>query len=115
MRIFGTTSGTGLAQHLELTVTRGTLSGSPSAGSCTSFTADGTDYAGNGNGVVYHGTLAAFPSSSSTALIDPTSGSPAIWTTNAQHAYRIHVLLLNAAGAQGKTASQSFTWEATNT
>ena len=115
VRIFGTTTGTGLDQYLDLTVTRGTISGSPGAGSCTDFTADSTDYVGRGNGVIYDATLAAFPSSSSTALLDPTSGSGATWTTNAAHAYRIQVTLQGAAAGQGKTASQSFTWEATNT
>jgi hypothetical protein len=115
VRIFGTTTGTGLDQYLDLNVTRGTISGTPAAGSCTNFTADATAYIGQGAGVIYNGTLGAFPTSSATALLDPTTGSPATWTTNAAHAYRIQVTLQNAAAGQGKTASQSFTWQADNT
>ncbi|MFA9270178.1 MAG: LamG domain-containing protein [Baekduiaceae bacterium] len=61
VRLYGTTSGAA-RDYLTLTVTRGT-DASPSFDSCTGFTADARDYYGNGNGVVWKGKLARFPSS----------------------------------------------------
>ena len=63
MRLYGTTTGTGLDQYLDLKVTRGTYTPSePAFDSCTNFQPDGTEYiAGKGNGVIYDGTLQGFP------------------------------------------------------
>jgi len=83
VRLYGTLSGT-LASYLTLTVTRGTDS-SPSFDSCTNFTADATNYNGNGAGVIYTGNLSAFPSSYAAGIVDPTSGSPATWTNGNAH------------------------------
>ena len=103
VRLYGTVGGTGLAPHLNLTVTRGTLSGTPAAGSCTGFTADAT------GSVIYDGTLSAFPASSGTALADASS-----WTAGTKHAYRLVVTLPSgaAAAAPGLTATADFTWQA---
>jgi hypothetical protein len=103
VRLYGTVAGTGLAPYLTLTVTRGTIPGTPTAGSCTGFTADTT------GSVVYTGTLSAFPSSSGTAIADASS-----WTASTQHAYKFVVTLPSgvAAGAQGLTATADFTWQA---
>src|SRR3954447_5903437 len=59
VRLYGTTTGTGLDAYVTLTVTRGT--GASSFDDCTGFTADATNYTGNGAGVLYSGTLAAYP------------------------------------------------------
>lgn len=112
VRLYGTVSG-GLAQYLTLTVTRGTDS-SPSFDSCASFTADGTNYIGQGNGVVYSGALNAFPADWAGGVVDPTSGSPESWMNPEAHAYRFTVTLQNVAAAQGLNGSASFTWEARN-
>jgi hypothetical protein len=103
VRLYGTTGGTGLATYLNLVVTRGTISGGGSAGSCTGFTADA------GGGQLYSGTLASFPSSSGSAVTDASS-----WTSGTTHAYRFTLTLPSGtgAGAQGLTASPSFTWMA---
>lgn len=112
VRLFGTVSGS-LASYLTLTVTRGTSS-APSFDSCATFTADATDYIGAGAGVVYSGSLAGFPTSYGTALVDPTSGSPETWTTNETRSYRFTISLNDNVAAEGQSASASFTWEAQN-
>ena len=115
VRMYGTTTGTGLDQYLDVTVTRGTYSPSdPGFDSCNNFTADATNYIGAGAGVVYNGTLQAFGDDYASGLVDPTAGSPESWTTNEAHVYKIQVTLQNNAAAAGKNATQVFTWEARN-
>jgi predicted ribosomally synthesized peptide with SipW-like signal peptide len=114
VRLYGATTGTGLDQYLTLKVTRGTIS-APTAGSCTGFTADSTNYITQGAGVVYNGNLSAWPSTSATALDDPTTAAKEIWNQNEKHAYRLDVTVQNDPLGQGKTATESFTWEAQNT
>ena len=113
VRVFGAAGGTGLANYLDLTVTRGTLSAAAAFGSCATFTPDATNYLGSGNGVVYVGTVAAFPVAGAGALVDP-SAPGATWNTGDVHSYRFQATLRNDPAAQGKTASPSFTWEATS-
>jgi len=115
VRLHGTTTGSGLDQYLSLKVTRGTYNPSaPAYKSCTNFQADGTDYIGAGNGVVYNGTLQGYPDDYASGLVDPTSGSPESWTTGEVHVYRLDVTLQQNFSAQGKDASQVFRWEARN-
>jgi hypothetical protein len=115
VRMYGTTSGSGLDQYLDLKITRGTYSPSdPGFDSCTNFTADSTDYIGAGAGVIYNGTLQAFADDYTGGLVDPTSGSPESWTNNEAHVYKIQVTLQNNAAAVNKNATQVFTWEARN-
>jgi hypothetical protein len=112
VRLYGTVSGT-LDQYLTLTVTRGTDS-SPSFDSCTTFTADATNYIGAGAGVIYSGALSSFPASYATGVVDPTSGSPATWSTNTTHSYKFVVTVGSNTAAQGLTGTAAFTWEARN-
>jgi predicted ribosomally synthesized peptide with SipW-like signal peptide len=112
VRLYGTTAGTGLDPYLNLTVTRG--SGAAAFADCTGFTADATNYTGAGNGVVYNGTLQGFANSYATGLVDPTSGTPAVWTNGQSHTYKFVVAVQDNNAAQGKTATQTFTWEARN-
>jgi hypothetical protein len=112
VRIYATLAGA-LAPYLDVTVTRGT-DPSPSFDSCAGFTADGTNYIGQGPGVIYSGTLAAFPSNWAGGVVDPTSASPATWSTSTSRSYRISVSLQNDPAAQGLSGSASFTWEARN-
>jgi hypothetical protein len=115
VRLHGTTTGSGLDQYLDLKVTRGVYSPSdPAFKSCTNFQADGTNYIGAGNGVIYNGTLQAFPDDYASGLVDPLSGSPESWTTGEAHVYRIDVTLQNNFAAQNKDAAQTFRWEARN-
>ncbi len=112
VRLYASVSGS-LAQYLTLTVTRGTDSG-PSFNSCTNFTADSTNYIGSGAGVVYSGSLSAFPTTYAAGLVDPTSGSPASWATSEAHSYKFVISLNDNNAAQGLTSNASFTWEAQN-
>jgi hypothetical protein len=111
VRLYGTTTGTGLDSYLTVTVTRGTAS----AGfdNCTGFTADATNYLGSGIGVIYTGTLQAFADTYAAGLVDPTA-TPESWTTNETHDYKFVVTVVDSDSAQGKTATQTFTWEARN-
>lgn len=113
VRLYGTTTGTGLDPYLTLTVTRGALS--TAFDNCTGFVADVTNYIGAGSGVVYSGTLQGFADDYATALVDPTSGAPETWTNGETHDYRFVVTVGTSDSGQGKTASQTFTWEARNT
>ena len=115
VRLHGTTTGSGLDQYLDLSVTRGVYSPTePAFKSCTNFQADGTNYIGAGNGVIYDGALQAFPDDYASGLVDPLSGSPESWTTGEVHVYRVDVTLQNDFGAQNKDATQAFRWEARN-
>jgi predicted ribosomally synthesized peptide with SipW-like signal peptide len=107
VRLYGTTTGTGLDPYLSLTVTRGTIS-SGAFDSCANFSADGTDYIGAGAGVLYSGTLQGYPDDYASGIVDPTSA----WTNGEEHAYRFTVTLQDDNAAQGKTATQTFIWEA---
>jgi predicted ribosomally synthesized peptide with SipW-like signal peptide len=113
VRLYGTTTGTGLDAYLDLTVTRGSIA-SPSFDSCSGFSADATNYVGAGAGVIYNGTLQAFADDYAGGLVDPTSGSPESWTNGEAHAYKFVVTVQDNNSAQGKNATQAFTWEARN-
>lgn len=112
VRLYGTVSGS-LAPYLTLTVTRGQDS-SPSFSSCAGFTADATNYNGNGPGVVYSGPLSGYPGSYSTGIVDPKPAALETWTTSEAHSYRFDVTLENDTAAQGLSATATFTWEARN-
>lgn len=114
VRLYATVGGTGLADDLTLTITRGTIAGTPAAKSCTGFVADTTNYLSKGAGVIYGGTLAAFPTSAGSALVDPTSGAAATWSGGDAHAYKLTVTMPSASGA-GTTATAGFTWLAAST
>jgi hypothetical protein len=111
VRLHGATGGTGLAGHMDLTVTRGMLPAGTSFGSCEGFVADETDYLGHGPGVMYRGTLAGFPDDYDNGLEDPVSGAAASWTTGASHAYMFEAAVQDDNAAQGLTATQDFVWE----
>jgi hypothetical protein len=105
-----------LAQYLDLRITRGTFGAAPSFDACGTFTADGTNYVGAGNGVIYNGTLANFDathSDYSSGLTDPAA-SAEIWTTGETHVYQIRVTVQNNAAAAGLNVTQTFGWEAQN-
>jgi predicted ribosomally synthesized peptide with SipW-like signal peptide len=110
VRMYGTTGGNGLADYLNVKVIRGEKNSGFSG--CGDFVADSANYIGQGAGVVYNGTLAGFADSYAAAGSDPTSGAPETWSEGEDHAYRIEVSVKDDNDAQGKTASQTFTWEA---
>jgi predicted ribosomally synthesized peptide with SipW-like signal peptide len=117
VHLFGATTGS-LAPYLNLVVTRGTES-APSFPSCSTFTADATNYIGSGAGVVYSGTLSNFASTYSdyaSGLVDVPTGAQN-WATNNSHSYQFTVSLPAGASssAQGLTSGATFYWEARNT
>jgi predicted ribosomally synthesized peptide with SipW-like signal peptide len=116
VRLYGAVTGTGLQQYASLTVTRGTYTGAePSFDSCTNFSADTTSYiSGQQAGVIYAGTLAGFPTTWSSGVVDPYSTAPESWITGEAHVYRLQVTLGDNATAAGKNATQTFTWDAQN-
>jgi predicted ribosomally synthesized peptide with SipW-like signal peptide len=112
VRLYGAVAGA-LAPYLTLTVTRGD-DPTPVFDDCNGFVADSTDYVGAGAGVVYQGSLSAFPASYAAGLVDPLAASPETWTTGETHTYRFVVSLADDNGAQGLSATAAFTWEARN-
>jgi hypothetical protein len=111
VKLYATVSGS-LAPYLNLTVTRGTET-APSFPSCSTFTADATNYLGLGAGVLYSGTLGSYPTTYATGIDDAAAQT---WNTNNAHSYKFQLTLPSgvASAAQGLTASASFTWEARN-
>jgi predicted ribosomally synthesized peptide with SipW-like signal peptide len=98
VRLYGETAGSGLDPYLDVTVTRGTM---PDADfDCNGFTPDA------GGGVVYDGTLGDYPDDYANGIVDPEA-----WTNGEQHAYRFEISVQDDNGAQGKSASQAFSWE----
>jgi hypothetical protein len=115
VHLYGTTSGSGLDQYLDLKVTRGTYTPTePAFDSCNNFQADSTDYIGEGAGVVYEGTVQGFPDDYAGGVVDPPSGGPESWSTGESHVYKLEVQLRHNLAAQGLNAAQTFTWEARN-
>lgn len=113
VRLYGATGGSGLDAFLNVTVTRGSFSGAtPAAGQCTGFAPDPEDYLGEGNGVVYRGTLQGFPDGYAGGIVDSRGGSAESWTNGETHVYRIAVTQVDNNDAQGLDASQVFSWEA---
>jgi hypothetical protein len=113
VRLYGSATGS-LAQYLTLTITRGTET-APSFPSCSTFTADSTNYIGSGAGVVYSGTLSSFSSTKTdyaSGLVDPST-----WAAGNSHSFKFTLTLPSgaAAAAQGLSSTAAFTWEAQNT
>jgi Camelysin metallo-endopeptidase len=115
VRLYANVSGS-LAQYLTLTVTRGNDL-TPSFDSCLTFVPDLLDYIGQGSGVIYSGTLSAFPGSYAAGLVDPDTlllGSPETWASPEAHSYKFTISLASNDAAQGLNGSADFTWEARN-
>lgn len=108
MRLYGTTTGTGLDRYLDVVVTRGKVPTGSAFGDCDGFVADTSDHIGEGAGVVYRGSLEGFPDSYAAGLTAPA----ALWVNGESHAFRFDVSLTDDDEAQGLTTDQTFTWEA---
>ncbi len=111
VKLSGSTTSGSLGTYLNLKVTRGTIS-SPTFAGCTGFSPDATEYiSGKGNGVVYDGTLANFPTSSGTPIQYPASN----WAKDTKAVYKFEASVQDTASAQGQNATGvKFTWEATS-
>jgi hypothetical protein len=113
VRLYGSSTGT-LPAYLGLKVTRGTQA-SPSFSGCTGFTADATDYVGAGAGVVYAGTLQAYPATYGAGLDDPAvAGGTETWTTGEAHVYRIELTVRAEGAGQGQSGAATLHWQARN-
>jgi predicted ribosomally synthesized peptide with SipW-like signal peptide len=116
VRLYGTTSGSGLAPFLNLKVTRGVYtSPEPAFDSCTNFSPDATEYlgAGAGAGVIFNGTVDSYPDSYGTGVLD-APGATEAWNNPESHVYKFEITLQDNNSAQGLNATQVFTWEARN-
>jgi len=110
MKLFGTRTGTGLDQYVQLTITRGT-SKATAPKSCTGFKPDRRNYRGAGKGVVFNGLVAQFPKTWAAAGYDPVGGTPERWTRGESRAYRFRVRVVDNQAAMGLWLSQKFTWQ----
>ena len=113
VRLFGTSSGTGLEDSLVLVVTRG-WARRDEFPSCRTFVPDRQNYVGLGPGVVFVGMLSGLPKDWATATDDATRGSARVWLGGQSHVYRLAVTLPRRTGnaAQGSVAQQRLVWEA---
>lgn len=111
VRLYGSTTSGNLGTYLDVKVTRGTLV-LPSGFDCSTFTADATEYiSGQGSGVIYNGTLSAFPNAWATGIQYPAS----TWSNGTSAAYKFEAAVQDDNGAQGQNATGvTFTWEARN-
>jgi hypothetical protein len=115
VRMYGTTTGTGLDPYLSVVVTRGSYSSDPGFSSCTNFVPDATNYvSGRGNGVIYAGTLQDFPDDYASGIDDPTSSATEDWVPGETHVYKVEITVADDDSAASKNATQAFTWEARN-
>jgi hypothetical protein len=113
VHIYTTSTIGSLGQYIDLTITPGTQSGSPSFPSCTGFTADP-------GGALYSGTLANFATAKNSyanGVVDYPGTSATSWATNDSVVYQFTATLQSGAPdtVQGQsTGSHAFTWEARN-
>jgi hypothetical protein len=94
-----------LGQYIDVQVRTGT--GNPAFSGCTGFTPDAAD--------IYNDTLANFPTSYATGILDAGPGANTKWVANDSVVYRFTLTLRSSApdAAQGlTTGSHAFTWEA---
>lgn len=117
LRLYGATTGTGLASHLSVKVIRGAdtaPAGTSDADKlrCVGFAAATVDFPGPpaGAGVLFDGKLSAYPASYETGIVDP-NGS---WAHGDSAVYQIQVTLDDTDAAQGKSAGQEFAFQARN-
>lgn len=108
VRLYGTTSGDGLADYIDVEIRRGTTPATNISGDCTGFTADATDYQGDGPGVIATGELDDFPADYATAVVDPDSA----WDSGDGAVYEITFAIQNDNAAQSLSVGQDFVFEA---
>lgn len=101
-----------VASQIDLTIEKGTSSGSPSFPGCGTFTAEST---------VYTGTLGAFGSARNSYAngVAAFPASQSAWNQNDTLVYRFTLTLQDDNSANGgatplSTGSHAFTWEARN-
>jgi len=105
VKLYTSSSIGSVGQYIDLQVRPG--SGSPTFPGCTGFTPDAAD--------LYNGTLASFPTSYASGILDSGPGSNTKWVTSDSVVYRFTLTVQSSApdSAQGATTgAHSFVWEA---
>lgn len=112
VKLYTTSTLGSVANYVDLTIERGTVSGSPAFPSCTGFTAGST---------IYSGTLGNFASTKNSYAngVSAFPGSQTQWNQNDTLVYRFTLSLQSDPNANGgatplSTGSHAFTWEAQN-
>lgn len=100
MRLAGAATGTGLGDHITMTVERGTRSATDDTASCGSFVAAA-------DGQFFNDKLANFPTTAAAAISDGGTTLP----VGSERAYRIRWSLDDTEAAEGKTVTAvDFLW-----
>jgi hypothetical protein len=113
VKLYTTSTIGALGPYINLTVEKGTSSGSPTFPACGTYTSEST---------IYTGTLAAFAAASNSYAngVGAYPGSQTSWVTNDALVYRFTLTLQDNNSANGANSgavtsgSHSFTWEARN-
>ncbi len=112
VKLFTTSTINAMGQYVDLTVEKGTSSGSPTFPGCGTYTAEST---------VFTGTLASFASTKNSYAngVSAYPGSQTQWNQNDTLVYRFTLTLQDDNGANGgatplSSGSHAFTFEARN-
>jgi hypothetical protein len=108
IRLYGTTTGDRMARLVRLTVVRGTMPGTTRFPSCLGFEPNQTDFSGLGSGVLFRGTVAAYPDTAGHGIHDPHDG----WTSGESHVYEFVLRVDGVDDAQDRMLGQDFLWTA---
>lgn len=110
VKLYTTSTIGALGTYVDMTVEKGTQSGSPAFPACTGFTPEST---------VFTGTLANFAATKNSYAngVSAFPGSQTQWNNNDTLVYRVTLTLQDDAGANGgasplSTGLHAFTWEA---
>jgi hypothetical protein len=96
------------ASAYSFKIVRGT--GTTAFGDCTGFVADATNYIGAGAGVIWNGTADTFASTYPSGLLEPTPGSPRMWTPGESHDYQFVVTIGSNILGAGSQMSGDWQW-----
>jgi len=112
VRLYTTSTVNALASYVNLTIEKGTVSGSPAFPGCGTFTSQST---------LYSGTLASFATNKNSYAngVGVYPASQTQWNQNDSVWFRVTVQLADDNNANGgasplSTGSHAFTWEARN-
>ena len=114
VRLYGTTGGSGLADYLNVKVTRGTICRRRASPPAPASPPTPPTIAASAPASCTTARSRASPTTTRRASSTPVAATPESWTTGEVHAYRFEVTLTDDDAAQGLDATQSFTWEARN-
>ena len=113
VKLYTTSTINAVGSYIDLTVEKGTSSGTPTFPACGTYTSEST---------VYSGTLGGFASAKNSYAngVSAYPGSQTSWTTNDSSVYRFTLTLQDNNSANGANSgamtsgTHSFTWEARN-